>query len=198
MINIYKVYGFLGTIKLVKSALFTKIFFPSARLIRFPFDIRGKCLIKWGTNFRAGFGCRIEAYSTTNNVILTIGNDVQLNDYVHITAMEKVTIGDNVLIASKVYISDSSHGSYAGDSHDSHPQISPQLRAPKTIAVIIENNVWIGESVSILPGVCIGEGSIIGANTVVTKSIPPFSIAVGNPAKVIKKFDFDKNCWILN
>ncbi len=197
MINIYKVYGFLGTIKLVKSVLFTKIFFPSARLIRFPFDLRGKRLIRWGVNFTTGFGCRIEAYSKINNVILTIGNDVQLNDYVHITAMEKVTIGDNVLIASKVYISDSSHGSYAGDSHDSHPQISPQLRAFKTIAVIIENNVWIGESVSILPGVCIGEGSIIGANTVVTKSIPPFSIAVGNPAKVIKKFDFDKNCWVL-
>ena len=59
--------------------------------------------------------------------------------------------------------------------------------------VSIGNNVWIGEHVSILPGVTIGEGSVIGANSVVSKSIPPYSIAVGSPAKVIKKYDFEKS-----
>ena len=62
--------------------------------------------------------------------------------------------------------------------------------------VIIGNNVWIGEGAAILSGVKIGEGSIIGTNSVVLKDIPPNSIAVGSPAKVIKKYDFDKKEWI--
>lgn len=54
----------------------------------------------------------------------------------------------------------------------------------------IENNVWIGDNVVVLPGCTIGEGSIVGANAVVTADIPPYSVAVGNPARVIKcKYD---------
>jgi lipopolysaccharide O-acetyltransferase len=60
---------------------------------------------------------------------------------------------------------------------------------------VIGDNVWIGESVMILPGVKIGRGSVIGAGSVVTKSIPEFSIAVGNPAKVVKTFSADTNTW---
>ncbi|MBL4677498.1 MAG: hypothetical protein JKY70_15040 [Mucilaginibacter sp.] len=67
-----------------------------------------------------------------------------------------------------------------------------------TKPVIIEDNVWIGETVSVLPGVTIGKGSIIGASAVVTKNIPPYSIAVGNPAKVIKTYNFESNSWEIN
>lgn len=52
--------------------------------------------------------------------------------------------------------------------------------------IIIEDNVWIGDKATILAGVKIGEGSVIGANTVVTKDIPPYSVAVGNPVRIIK------------
>ena len=62
--------------------------------------------------------------------------------------------------------------------------------------VIIEDNVWIGQSVSILKGVKIGFGSIIGSNSVVTKEIPPHSIAVGIPAKVVKTYNFESKQWI--
>ena len=62
--------------------------------------------------------------------------------------------------------------------------------------VHIGDKVWVGESVCILPGVTIGECSIIGAGSVVTKSIPPYSIAVGTPAKVIKRYNFDTRSWI--
>lgn len=62
--------------------------------------------------------------------------------------------------------------------------------------VHIGNNVWIGEFVSILPGVTIGDGSIIGSTSVVSKDIPAFSIAVGSPAKVIKTYDKDTNKWV--
>ena len=61
--------------------------------------------------------------------------------------------------------------------------------------VEIADGVWIGNNVIILPGVHIGEKAIIGAGSVVTKNVPPFSIAVGNPARIIKKFDRRDNAW---
>jgi lipopolysaccharide O-acetyltransferase len=61
--------------------------------------------------------------------------------------------------------------------------------------VAIEDNVWLGEFVSVLPGVTIGKGSIVGANSVVSKNLPPYVIAVGTPAKPIKKFNFETNKW---
>lgn len=174
----------------------TKLFYPSAKIIRFPFDIRGKKHIRFGPGLVTGFGCRIEAYPSSNiDVVLKIGSNVQLNDYVHITVMDEVSIGDNVLIASKVYISDCSHGSYSGNMDDSSPLTIPKDRPFKTKKINIENNVWIGEFVSVLPGVTIGEGSIIGANSVVTKSLPAYIIAVGSPAVPIKKFNFATQQW---
>jgi len=119
----------------------------------------------------------------------------QINDFVHITAMENVSIGNNVLMACKIYISDCSHGSYDGDANDSYPELPPMERKYRTRPVFIEDNVWIGESVSVLPGVRIGKNSIIGANSVVTKNIPENSIAVGNPARVIKKYNFETSFW---
>ena len=61
--------------------------------------------------------------------------------------------------------------------------------------VVIENGCWIGEKVSILPGVRIGKRSIVAANAVVTKSIPQYSIVAGIPAKVIKKYNFETHAW---
>jgi len=62
--------------------------------------------------------------------------------------------------------------------------------------VVIENGVWIGESVAVLPGAHIGYGSVIGANSVVKGVIPPGSIAVGTPARVIKRFDSGSQQWL--
>ena len=61
--------------------------------------------------------------------------------------------------------------------------------------MIIHDDVWIGEMVSVLPDVEIGRGAIIGANSVVTKSVPEYSIVAGNPAKIIKRFDFESMEW---
>ncbi|WP_243854702.1 DapH/DapD/GlmU-related protein [Flavobacterium sp. 270] len=124
-----------------------------------------------------------------------MGKNVQINDYVHITAMEHVFIGDNVLMASKIYISDCSHGSYSGDSNDSSPYSLPIERPLHSKAVIIEDNVWLGEFVSVLPGTTIGKGTIVGANSVVSKSLPSYVIAVGSPAKPIKKYNFETKRW---
>lgn len=173
----------------------TMFVFKKARLIRFPFDVRGKKYIDIKNGFTTGFGCRIEAYPVTNEQVLFIGENFQMNDYVHITAREKVVIGDNVLLASKIYISDCSHGSYSGDKFDSSPESIPHDRPLFSKPVVIEDNVWLGEFVSVLPGVTIGKGTIVGANSVVSKSLPPYVIAVGTPAKPIKKYNFETQRW---
>ncbi|MBB2954353.1 acetyltransferase [Sphingobacterium sp. JUb56] len=192
----YKRYGVVGSIKLIFSLLFTKIFYPKARLIRLPFDVRNNYLINIGKNLTTGFGCRFEAHPIHDpkRKCLHIGNDVQINDHVHIAAGECVDIGNDVLIASRVFISDLNHGTYSGPNQDS-PLSTPNSRERPTKPVIISDNVWIGEGVCILSGVTIGKGSIIGALSVVTKNIPDYCIAVGSPARVIKAYNFEKEQW---
>jgi lipopolysaccharide O-acetyltransferase len=188
-------YTFFTKIKLSIWVIRTKLICSKARIIRFPIELRGRKYIDFGTNLTTGTGCRLEAFSETGEKTMHFGNNVQINDYVHICAMQNVSIGDNVLMASHIYISDNSHGYYKGDENDTLPDIAPIKRAYHKSPVIIENNVWIGENVVILPGVYIGKGSIIGANSVVTKSIPSYIIAVGAPAKPIKRFNFETKKW---
>ena len=190
-----KQYGIIGIAQMSKNLMLTKLTFAKARIIRFPIDIRGKDFIEISEGFTTGVGCRIEAYPQDNTKVLFFGKNVQINDYVHITAAKSVEIGDNVLMASKIYISDCLHGSYAGDEQDSSPLTAPIDRPLSVKPVKIENNVWLGEFVSVLPGVTIGQGTIVGANSVVSKSLPPNVIAVGSPAKPIKKFNFETNQW---
>ncbi len=194
MMNMKK-YSFFQIIYLSVCKILTIFTFRNARIIRFPIDIRGKKYIRIGKGFTTGVGCRIEAYPQNEETTLFFGENFQMNDYVHITAIEKVQIGDNVLLASKIYISDCSHGSYAGDENDSHPDTHPNTRPLFSNPVVIEDNVWLGEFVSVLPGVTIGKGTVVGANSVVSKSLPPYVIAVGIPAKPIKKFNFETNKW---
>lgn len=89
-----------------------------------------------------------------------------------------VDIGDNCMLAESVFITDA-------DWHDHYHRIYPGKRA----AVTLHDNVWVGDRVSICKGVSIGENSIIGAASVVTKDVPANSIAAGNPARVISELD---------
>lgn len=192
----FKRYGIIGVFRLFCSLVYTRALFPNARLIRLPFDIRNRHSIFIGDRFTSGFWCRIEAYPKTRDAkSLIIGRDVEINDFVHISAGEKVSIGDNVLIASKVFISDINHGRYNGFNQDS-PNLPPNDRELSTNPVFIYDNVWIGEGVCVMPGVTIGKGCIIGALSVVTKDIPDYTIAVGTPAIPIKKFDFKLKEWV--
>lgn len=195
--NLISRYGILGIIKLVIFKIRTYFTFKQARLIRYPFRVRGKSFMEIGNGFTTGYNCRLDVFNHYNlkAPLIKIGKNVEINDDVHIAAVESIKIADNVLIASKVYIADHNHGSYKGFNQDS-PLTSPNSRKIFTAPIIIEKNVWIGEFVCILQGVTIGEGSIVGAMSVVSKSIPPYSIAVGSPAKVIKKYDFELNEWI--
>lgn len=190
-------YGIMGLLKLFVSLIYTKIFYREARIIRLPFDIRNKRFIEIGRKMTTGFGCRIEAHPIirNNEKCIVFGENVEINDYVHIAAGENIKIGNNVLIASRVFISDLNHGSYKGTVQDS-PLSTPNSRKLYTSPIQIKDNVWVGEGACVMAGVTIGYGSIIGALSVVTKDIPDYCIAVGSPAKVIKEFDFNKNEWI--
>ncbi|MGL5050359.1 MAG: DapH/DapD/GlmU-related protein [Fusobacteriaceae bacterium] len=186
-------YGYFGSIYMLICLIYTKLFFKESKIIRLPIDIRYRKGIKFGKNLTTGRNCRIESVNGKKNSIV-IGDNVQMNDNVHITGMSEVIIKDNVLIASRVYISDCTHGEYK-DGEASLPDEIVAERKLKFNPVLIEENVWLGEGVCILPGVTIGKNSVIGANSVVTKNIPENSIAVGIPAKIKKIYNSSNFIW---
>jgi acetyltransferase-like isoleucine patch superfamily enzyme len=177
------------------SFILTKIFYNNARLIRRPFYIRGKSSLTMKNKLTTGYNCRLDLIGGGQKTLF-IGENCEIGDYVHIVAREKVIIGDNCLFASKIFISDTNHGSYNDKFGHSSPLTTPNSRELLTDPVYIDDHVWVGENVCILPGVRIGKGSIIGANSVVNSSIPEYSIAVGSPAKVIKHYDFNEEKWL--
>jgi acetyltransferase-like isoleucine patch superfamily enzyme len=116
---------------------------------------------------------------------LRIGNDVGMNHGTEIEAWHDVRIGDNTILAPNVSILD----------HDRHEIVpgAQMYHGP----VVIGNNVWLCRNVCVMPGVTIGDGSVIGANSVVTKDIPAGVFAAGLPAKVIKQLDLPEG-WVRN
>lgn len=117
---------------------------------------------------------------------IIIGNNVHINNDVHIGCINRIEIGDNCLLASRIYISDHNHGNFTKEDLQTAPNRRPLVsKGP----VIIKNNVWIGEGVAILPNVTIGENTIIASNAVVTRDVPPNSIVGGVPAKIIKQLE---------
>jgi len=156
-------------------------------LIRAPRKILGGHYIHVGSKFDAFPGLRIEAFDRHLDEHfsprITIGDRVSINYDCHIGCVNEITIGNDVLLASRVYISDHSHG--APDYHDIVVPPSERKVVFKG-PVIIEDGVWIGEGACILPGVRIGRYAIVGANAVVTRDVPPYTIVGGVPARTLK------------
>lgn len=153
-----------------------------------PLSTNGLENVEIADNFLAGEGLKLRTFSHWRGRHFTpkisIGSNVSMQSNCHISAINSVTIDDNVLMASFIYISDHSHGEPTVEMMEIPPLERPLFsKGP----IHICRNVWLGEKVSVMPGVTIGEGSIIGANSVVTKDIPPYCVACGAPAKVIKK-----------
>ena len=117
-----------------------------------------------------------------SNASITIGNECSIGEYNHITACNKITIGDGLLTGRYVIISDNSHGGLIMEDSI----IKPVKRSLKSKGeVVIGNNVWLGDKVAVLAGVHIGNNVIVAANAVVTKDIPDNCIVAGVPGKVI-------------
>ena len=121
---------------------------------------------------------------------IIIGDGTSIRDYSQITAINSIRIGNGVLTGPNILITDNAHGASVAELLDIAPNLRPlSSKGP----VIIEDNVWIGTKASIMPGVRIGKGAIIAANSVVTHDIPPYCVAAGIPAKVIKVMREVKN-----
>ncbi len=192
--------GYIWTVKIASAVHNCKNYFYSG-LVKRRFSYFGigsivcwKCQfanesrISIGNNtYICGDGC-ITAWKGTHyddgQKIITIGDNVQIGSSCHITAIKSVVIEDGCLIGKRVTITDNSHGRTDRDSLI----IPPQKRELYSKGdVVIGRNVWIGDKATILPGVHIGENSIIGANSIVSSDLPSNCIYVNNGNKIIKQ-----------
>ncbi|MEK5289179.1 DapH/DapD/GlmU-related protein [Streptococcus sp. FSL R7-0212] len=180
----------------IRNLIYTKIFWPKARLIRRPFFIRGKNYLKYGNGLTIGYFCRFEVYRRSSSEFgcVEIGDNCKFGDRVHISSVEKISIGKNSLFASNILITDNEHGKYKGENQAS-PLEYPDDRKLFSEPVIIGENCWTGENVVILPGTVLGNGTIVGANSVVKGNFPDYSIIGGSPAKILKRYDFEHKIW---
>ncbi|MFA5828045.1 MAG: acyltransferase [Candidatus Shapirobacteria bacterium] len=133
----------------------------------------------------AGIKCK-----SKNKIRLKIGDNSTIGNNSIITANNSVLIGKNCILSAYVFISDHVH------EYNNISKNLNQQPLSENGSVIIGDNVFIGTKASIMRNVTIGERSVIGANTVVTKDIPSYSVVVGNPGKIIKRYDFIKKDWI--
>lgn len=154
----------------------------------FPIDLIGGKYISIGDGAAVGRRTFLTAWDKygTEKLLpqITIGDNVSIGEDGHITAINSIRIGNNVLIGKKITITDNSHGKCVFEELSIPPRDRP-MYSPGP--VIIEEGVWIGDKATILPNVRIGKNAIIGANSVVTKDIPANCVAAGTPAKVIKE-----------
>ena len=151
-----------------------------------PFYIFNGKNIYIGENFISGRRNRVETFNYYNensfSPRIEIGNNVLFNDDCHIACINNIKIGNDVLFASKIFITDHFHGEISFKSIKQTP-IDRNLTSKGKVD--IGDNVWIGEGVCIMPNVSIGRNCIIGANSVVTKSFTEDCVIAGNPAKII-------------
>jgi lipopolysaccharide O-acetyltransferase len=191
--HIISLFGFMRNRMIARKLGVAKINIGSRScLLGLPF-------IEMGEDFSAADSLWLLAITQYNDQTLSpkiiIGNHVRISRHVQIAATHFIEIGDNVLIGSGVLITDHNHGQYSKEH--SSPNMAPFLRSlDQNRRVVIEKNVWLGAGVVVTPDTFIGEGTVIGANSVVRGRIPPYAVAVGLPAKVIKTFDFNTQKWI--
>ena len=132
--------------------------------------------IKFAGKNAFGKFARIEVFNQVNSsASVFFGKNTSAGDYFHLGCAERIDIGDNVLIGSKVLIIDHNHGKPSSDTA-LKTNVIPRERVIYSRPIKIGHNVWIGDGVSVLPGSIIGEGSIIGANSVVRGTIPEYTL----------------------
>lgn len=181
------VFHFFFTLFYKRKFLF---FGKSSYLIR-PLAIDGINNISIGNSVKIGYRAWLASVPLTGEKKseLIIKDGACLGNFNHIYTTKSIIIGENVLTADKVYITDNLH---------SYEDISSAIvfQPIKQISTVsIGSGSWLGENVCII-GANIGKNCVIGANSVVTRDIPDYSVAVGSPAQIIKKYCFEVNEWL--
>lgn len=128
--------------------------------------------------------------SSSKRFLIEIGNHVHIGSYNILGARHGIVLEDYVLIGPHVMIGDHGHR---------YEQIDLPIKSQGVTQggpIRIEEGCWIGANVFILPKVTIGRHSVIGANSVVNRDVPPYSVAVGVPARVVKRYDFERKAWV--
>lgn len=140
-------------------------------------------------HFSIGNRSVIEDFSTINNgvgdVIIGENSLIGLGNVI----IGPVKIGNHVILAQNIVASGLNHN-YSDIRQPIHQQ------GVTVMPITIEDECWIGANVVITAGVTIGRHSVIAAGSVVTKNVPPYSVAVGNPSRIIKRYDEEQNEWI--
>ena len=157
--------------------------------IIFPLQLDGKKNIYIGKHITINYKSWLAALPLTGEKAeLVIEDGTIIGHFAHVYATNSIYIEKKVLIADKVYISDNLHG------YENHELPIMEQPIVQKEPVIIGEGSWIGENVCII-GASVGKHCVIGANAVVTKNIPDYCVAVGSPAKVIKKYNEETECW---
>ncbi len=179
-------------ISLIEKSILGFKYFGNNSIIKFPFIIFGKRYISIGNNVFIAENSGISVVKTYNGKIplFEIGDNVSIGSNVFVTCIDKIKIENNVLISSRVFIGDNIHA-YRDISR---PIIEQGLEERGD--VLIKEGAFLGINAIIMPGVTIGKNSVVGAGTVVTHNIPDFSVVVGNPGKIIKKYSFKNRQWL--
>lgn len=156
-----------------------------------PAMVDGACSIAIGSRCYIGRYARLAAFRPApGEVRIAIGEGTLISPFVHIGAAECVRIGEHVTIGAFTWITDHDHDIADPTGHvRRHARI---VAAPTTIGP----RAYLGERVAVLRGVTVGEGAIVGTNSVVTKDVPPFTIVAGAPARVIKRYDRASGAWV--
>jgi acetyltransferase-like isoleucine patch superfamily enzyme len=155
--------------------------FGSNSVIEMPLQVYGARRISIGRGVVIGGDSWLNALRAHS--LLEIGDGTHISGHCVITAVEHVRIGRSVMLGRNVYIADHSHGIAAKDI----PILEQELESIQP--VVIEDNAWLGQHSVILPGVTIGRGAVVGANSVVLHDVPPRTVAVGAPATVVRRLD---------
>jgi acetyltransferase-like isoleucine patch superfamily enzyme len=193
---IYKIFYFFG-------GLYTRMMkgkfhhFGKGSIIKPFLNSANEKYISIGNNVNIGSFCRITVSTefgghkvkSKNVVRLKIGDSVDIGNNSFISANNNIEIGNNIIMSSYVFISDHDHG-----FGDVEKNLNQQPLSEGGF-VKIGDNVFLGVKCSILKNVNIGEHSVVAANAVVTRDVPPYSIAAGNPARVVKKYNIENRSW---
>lgn len=179
--------GFLSALSSMRNRIYTGylkrkfLHFGDSVIMWRKYTLRGQQYISVGDNSVFEPGLQLTA---TNGSSIKIGDNCLFRRDAHITAANKITIGNNLLTGTNVIITDNSHGGTSMEELLTEPG---KRKLVSKGGVRIGDNVWLGNNVCVLPGVTIGNGAVIGANSVVTHDIPACSVAAGVPAKIIKE-----------